>query len=75
MASLAHVDGAVTQVEGQTFCLSGRAGDFDPDLPHGLFVLDTRVLSCWQLRVNGHRIFHGHGVRCEVEGERSGAFG
>jgi len=56
VASLAHVDGAVTQVEGQTFCLSGRAGDFDPDLPHGLFVLDTRVLSCWQLRVNGHRI-------------------
>ena len=56
MTSLAHVDGAVTLVEGQTFCLSGRTGDLNPDMPHGLFVLDTRVLSCWQLRVNGYRI-------------------
>ena len=56
ITSLAHTDGAVTLVEGQTFCLSGRTGDLDPDLPHGLFVLDTRVLSCWQLRVNGYRI-------------------
>jgi glycogen debranching enzyme len=56
VASLAHVDGAVTLVEGQTFCLSGRTGDLNPDMPHGLFVLDTRVLSCWQLRVNGYRV-------------------
>jgi glycogen debranching enzyme len=54
VASLAHSDGAVTLVEGQTFCLSGRTGDAVPDLPHGLFVLDTRVLSQWELRVNGH---------------------
>ena len=40
-------------VEGQTFCLSGRAGDFLPDRPHGLFVLDTRVLSRWELRIDG----------------------
>jgi hypothetical protein len=36
VTSLAHVDGAVTLVEGQTFCLSGRTGDLNPDMPHGL---------------------------------------
>lgn len=55
-ASLAHAEGTVTLVEGQTFCLSGRTGDVNPEFPHGLFVLDTRVLSRWELRVNGHRI-------------------
>jgi glycogen debranching enzyme len=55
-STLGHTDGAVTLVEGQTFCLSGRTGDVSPDLPHGLFVLDTRVLSTWQLRVNGFRL-------------------
>lgn len=46
----------VTLVEGRTFALSDDSGDMAPDLPHGLFVLDTRVLSRWELRVNGHRI-------------------
>jgi glycogen debranching enzyme len=54
VASLGHQDGGVTLVEGQTFCLSGRTGDVRPDLPQGLFVLDTRVVSRWELRVNGH---------------------
>jgi glycogen debranching enzyme len=49
-----HLDGAVTLVEGQTFCISHRDGDMAPDLAHGLFVLDSRVLSRWELRVNGH---------------------
>ena len=53
VASLAHADGAVTLVEGQTFCLSGRTGDMSAEFPHGLFVLDTRVLSRWELRVGG----------------------
>ena len=56
IASLAHADGAVTLVEGQTFALSGRSGDMRDDLPNGLFVLDTRVLSRWELHVNGHRL-------------------
>ncbi|MDY7106706.1 MAG: glycogen debranching N-terminal domain-containing protein [Actinomycetota bacterium] len=56
VASLAHVDGAVTLVEGQTFCVSGRTGDMAADFPHGLFVFDTRVLSQWELRLNGHRV-------------------
>jgi glycogen debranching enzyme len=56
VASIAGSEGAVTLVEGQTFALSGRSGDMRPDLPNGLFVLDTRVLSQWELRVNGHRL-------------------
>ncbi|MGQ0432166.1 MAG: amylo-alpha-1,6-glucosidase [Microthrixaceae bacterium] len=56
VASLATTEGPVTLVEGQTFCLSGRTGDISPAFPHGLFVLDTRVVSCWELRVNGHHL-------------------
>ncbi len=51
---LSQAKGDVTLVEGQTFCLSGRVGDFDPDAAHGLFFLDTRVLSRWELLVDGH---------------------
>jgi glycogen debranching enzyme len=56
VASLSASDGTVTLVEGQTFALSGRSGDMRHDLPNGLFVLDTRVLSRWELRVNEHRL-------------------
>jgi glycogen debranching enzyme len=54
VAALSRTDSVVILVEGQTFCLSGSGGDVVPDLPHGLFVLDTRVMSQWELRVNGH---------------------
>ncbi len=40
-------------VEGSTFCISGRSGDIDPVYPHGLFLLDTRALSRWELTVDG----------------------
>jgi glycogen debranching enzyme len=43
----------VTLVEGAGFCLSGPDGDIDPGAVHGLFALDTRILSAWQLRVAG----------------------
>jgi len=56
VASLTSSEGAVTLVEGQSFCLSGRTGDIAADFPHGLFVFDTRVLSRWELRLNGHRL-------------------
>jgi glycogen debranching enzyme len=56
VASLVDGAGPVTLVEGQTFALSERAGDMFAHLPHGLFVLDTRVLSRWELRINGHPI-------------------
>ncbi len=52
-ASLVHANGHVTLVEGQTFQLSDRAGDMYPDQSHGLLMFDTRVLSRWQMTVNG----------------------
>jgi glycogen debranching enzyme len=56
VAPLSRSEGTVTLVEGQTFCLSDRNGDMLTDLPHGLFHLDTRILSSWDLWVNGHRL-------------------
>ena len=53
-SSLGRTDGSVTLVEGQTFCVSDRTGDVCPNQPHGLFVLDTRVLSRWELLIDGH---------------------
>jgi glycogen debranching enzyme len=43
----------VTLIEGSTFCISEPGGDILPDRPHGLFVRDTRMLSRWELKVDG----------------------
>jgi glycogen debranching enzyme len=43
----------VTLVEGQTFCIAEASGDMQAALPQGLFYLDARVLSRWELRLNG----------------------
>ena len=56
VASLSSNTGSHTLLEGQTFCVSSRNGDIAPDLPHGLFVLDARAISRWELRINGHGI-------------------
>mgnify|MGYP001627371459 CR=1 FL=1 len=53
VTSTSSASGVVTLVEGRTFCLSSAAGDITADLAQGLFVLDTRALSRWELRVNG----------------------
>jgi glycogen debranching enzyme len=45
----------VTLVEGSTFCLSDAAGDITPGTAQGLFVRDARVLSRWELRLDGRR--------------------
>ncbi|ROT33202.1 amylo-alpha-1,6-glucosidase [Micromonospora sp. HM5-17] len=45
----------VTLVDGSTFCLSDGAGDVIPGTAQGLFVRDARVLSRWELRLDGHR--------------------
>ncbi|MFJ5695557.1 glycogen debranching N-terminal domain-containing protein [Arthrobacter sp. NPDC093125] len=45
--------GTVTLVEGSSFCISAPNGDMHAELPHGVFVHDTRVLSGWTLRING----------------------
>src|SRR5262245_54369417 len=51
VASLAG--GRFTLVEGSSFCLSDLRGDMHAEQPQGLFVLDTRVVSNWQLRIDG----------------------
>ncbi|MBM7502649.1 amylo-alpha-1,6-glucosidase [Agromyces aurantiacus] len=45
--------GAVTIVEGTSFCVSGPNGDMAPELPHGAFHRDTRVVSRLSLLVDG----------------------
>lgn len=53
-APVRHGAGTVTMVEGSTFCLSASDGDIVGGHPHGLFVRDTRVISRWELTVNGN---------------------
>jgi glycogen debranching enzyme len=47
--------GAVTLVEGASFCLCTPAGDLGAVEPHGVFFRDTRILSRWDLLVDGQR--------------------
>jgi glycogen debranching enzyme len=44
--------GLVTLVEGSTFCVAGRSGNIDPGGGQGLFFLDTRLASRFQLHVD-----------------------
>ena len=46
----------VTLVEGATFCISEPGGDIRPGPARGLFVRDTRVLSRWELVVDGRAL-------------------
>ncbi|MCX4093125.1 glycogen debranching N-terminal domain-containing protein [Nocardia sp. alder85J] len=54
-AGLGGWGGPVTLVEGSTFCLSDRIGDVEPGTSHGLFFRDARVVSRWELRLDGQR--------------------
>jgi glycogen debranching enzyme len=45
--------GAVTVVEGSSFCISSHSGDIIAGGPQGDFYQDTRIISRWMLRVNG----------------------
>ncbi|HVE93870.1 MAG TPA: glycogen debranching N-terminal domain-containing protein [Acidimicrobiales bacterium] len=51
--SLDTAAGIVSLIEGSSFCISAASGDIDPRYPHGLFFRDSRVLSRFQLRLNG----------------------
>jgi glycogen debranching enzyme len=42
-----------TIFRGSTFCLTDSIGDIVPGHPQGFFHHDTRLLSCWRLRVDG----------------------
>ncbi|MFC5788650.1 amylo-alpha-1,6-glucosidase [Agromyces tardus] len=44
---------AITIVEGSSFCISGANGDIVPELPHGVFFRDTRLVSRWTLLIDG----------------------
>ena len=48
--------GTVTLVEGSSFCISQSNGDIQPDHPHGVFHDDTRILSRWNLLINGQSL-------------------
>ncbi|WP_267594867.1 amylo-alpha-1,6-glucosidase [Carbonactinospora thermoautotrophica] len=45
--------GLVTLIEGSSFCISRPDGDIDPETAQGLFFRDTRILSTWQVRLEG----------------------
>src|SRR5215475_2076609 len=47
--------GALTLIEGATFCLSDTAGDITAHSALGLFAHDARVVSVCELRLDGHR--------------------
>jgi glycogen debranching enzyme len=47
--------GVVTLVDESTFAISGTAGDIEMGAAQGLFFRDTRILSRFEVLVNGHR--------------------
>ena len=53
VAQLDASSGDVTLVDESTFAISGRAGDIRPGSSQGLFVRDTRVLSRFEVLING----------------------
>ncbi len=46
----------VTLLAGTTFCLSAASGDITPQGALGLFAGDARVISRWELRVDGESL-------------------
>lgn len=55
----------VTLIEGSSFCLSDGSGDIVPLTPQGLFFLDTRFLTRFELRLDGQPV-EGLGVSVEA---------
>ena len=55
VAGFGQTGGVVTLVDESTFTISGREGDIVTPSAEGLFVRDTRILSRFELRVNGAR--------------------
>ena len=47
--------GVMSLVEGSSFCISAASGDIVAGSPHGLFFRDSRLLSRFELMLNGHR--------------------
>ena len=53
VTQLASGSGAVTLVDESTFAISGSAGDISPGAAQGLFFRDTRIVSRFEVLVNG----------------------
>ena len=53
VTQLASGTGAVTLVDESTFAISGGAGDISPGAAQGLFFRDTRIVSRFEVLVNG----------------------
>jgi glycogen debranching enzyme len=45
--------GAITLIEGTAFCLCSASGEISPGGPEGVYYRDTRLVSRWQLLVDG----------------------
>ena len=56
VTTLDAAEGVVTLVDESTFAISARSGDIVPGSAQGLFVRDTRVLSHFELRLDGQRL-------------------
>ncbi len=68
-------DGApVTMVDAADFCLSASNGDIRRGTPHGLFLLDARFLSQFELRVDG-RVVEGLGASVDDDPASATFFG
>ncbi|MGN6609691.1 MAG: amylo-alpha-1,6-glucosidase [Jatrophihabitans sp.] len=55
----------VTLVEGSSFCVGDRTGDLGRSRAQGLFVRDLRLLSRWELTVDGAALLP-LSVQCDV---------
>ena len=55
-SSLGDPSSLVTLVDGQTFSLSSRSGDYDTNPTHGVFFADMRVLKLARLRLDGQPV-------------------
>lgn len=48
--------GAVTILDGSSFCITAPNGDMIPGSPHGAFFHDTRYIAAWNLSVDDFRL-------------------
>ena len=46
----------VTLVEGSSFCVCDQSGDVREGTPHGVFFRDTRIVSRWQVTLDGEPV-------------------
>jgi glycogen debranching enzyme len=49
---------SVTLVEGSSFCVSDARGEIRSGSPHGVFFMDTRVISTWRVTLDAADLDH-----------------